>query len=290
MAMARLNLPSVMLYGGSIMYGEYKGKRITVQDIFEAIGACNAGKIDAKELHDDREPRLPGRGRLRRPVHRQHDGHGVRDARCLADGLQRRAGVGSAQGRDRVRDGPAGRWTSCARALLPRQIITKKSLLQLDRRRHGHRRLDQRGAAPPRGGQGGRRQADDRRVRPDLAQDAAARRHEAVGQLTRRRRCTRPAAWVSSPSGCSTPACSIDERDDGHRPHDRRGGAGRARDAGPEGRPRARTIRSSRRAASSSCAATSRPTAAWPRSPARSGTSTAGPRASSIARRTPSRR
>ena len=39
MAMARLDLPSVMLYGGSIMYGEYKGKRMTVQDVFEAIGA-----------------------------------------------------------------------------------------------------------------------------------------------------------------------------------------------------------------------------------------------------------
>ncbi|HEY3101203.1 MAG TPA: dihydroxy-acid dehydratase, partial [Methylomirabilota bacterium] len=44
MAMARLDLPSVMLYGGSIMYGEYKGRRMTVQDIFEAIGARNAGK------------------------------------------------------------------------------------------------------------------------------------------------------------------------------------------------------------------------------------------------------
>ncbi|HEX2439225.1 MAG TPA: dihydroxy-acid dehydratase, partial [Methylomirabilota bacterium] len=38
-------------YGGSIMYGEYKGKRMTVQDIFEAIGARNAGRIDDKELH-----------------------------------------------------------------------------------------------------------------------------------------------------------------------------------------------------------------------------------------------
>src|SRR5438445_6276365 len=48
MAMARLDLPSLMLYGGSIMYGEYKGRRMTVQDIFEAIGARNAGRIDCK--------------------------------------------------------------------------------------------------------------------------------------------------------------------------------------------------------------------------------------------------
>jgi dihydroxy-acid dehydratase len=62
MAMARLNLPSVMLYGGSIMYGEYKGKRMTVQDIFEAIGARNAGRIDDKELHAVECSACPGEG------------------------------------------------------------------------------------------------------------------------------------------------------------------------------------------------------------------------------------
>jgi dihydroxy-acid dehydratase len=62
MAMARLNLPSVMLYGGSIAYGEYKGKRLTVQDVFEAIGAFNAGKIDAKELSAIEGLACPGAG------------------------------------------------------------------------------------------------------------------------------------------------------------------------------------------------------------------------------------
>jgi dihydroxy-acid dehydratase len=62
MAMARLNLPSVMLYGGSIMYGEYRGRRMTVQDIFEAIGARNAGKIDDAELHAIECASCPGDG------------------------------------------------------------------------------------------------------------------------------------------------------------------------------------------------------------------------------------
>jgi dihydroxy-acid dehydratase len=62
MAMARLDLPSVMLYGGSILYGEYKGKRMTVQDIFEAIGARNAGRIDDKELHAIECASCPGEG------------------------------------------------------------------------------------------------------------------------------------------------------------------------------------------------------------------------------------
>ncbi len=62
MAMARLNLPSVMLYGGSILYGEHKGRRLTVQDVFEAIGAHNAGRIDARELREIENRACPGAG------------------------------------------------------------------------------------------------------------------------------------------------------------------------------------------------------------------------------------
>ncbi|MBI2205003.1 MAG: dihydroxy-acid dehydratase [Candidatus Rokubacteria bacterium] len=62
MAMARLNLPAVMLYGGSIMYGEYGGRRLTVQDVFEAIGARNAGRIGDDELHRIECAACPGDG------------------------------------------------------------------------------------------------------------------------------------------------------------------------------------------------------------------------------------
>src|SRR5262249_17458645 len=47
---------------GSILYGEYKGRRLTVQDIFEAIGARNAGKIDDAELHAIECSACPGEG------------------------------------------------------------------------------------------------------------------------------------------------------------------------------------------------------------------------------------
>src|SRR5438094_2555907 len=50
MAAARLNVPSVFLYGGTILAGEWKGRKITIQDVFEAIGARNAGRIDDDEL------------------------------------------------------------------------------------------------------------------------------------------------------------------------------------------------------------------------------------------------
>ncbi|HEV8673704.1 MAG TPA: dihydroxy-acid dehydratase [Methylomirabilota bacterium] len=62
MALARLDLPGVMLYGGSIMYGEYRGRRLTVQDVFEAVGAHNAGKISREELHAIESRACPGAG------------------------------------------------------------------------------------------------------------------------------------------------------------------------------------------------------------------------------------
>ncbi len=62
MAMARLDVPSVFLYGGTIMPGRYKGKDVTVQDAFEAAGAYAAGKITAEELHDIECAVCPGAG------------------------------------------------------------------------------------------------------------------------------------------------------------------------------------------------------------------------------------
>jgi dihydroxy-acid dehydratase len=50
MAMARLNLPSVYLYGGTIMPGTYRDRDITIQDVFEAVGAHAKGSIDDAEL------------------------------------------------------------------------------------------------------------------------------------------------------------------------------------------------------------------------------------------------
>ncbi|HEY8370863.1 MAG TPA: dihydroxy-acid dehydratase [Thermodesulfobacteriota bacterium] len=62
MAMARLNIPSVLLYGGSIMYGEYGDRRLTIQDVFEAIGSYNAKRIDARELREIESRACPGAG------------------------------------------------------------------------------------------------------------------------------------------------------------------------------------------------------------------------------------
>ncbi len=50
MAMVRLNVPSVFMYGGSILPGRWKGKDVTVQDLFEAVGKHSAGEMDEAEL------------------------------------------------------------------------------------------------------------------------------------------------------------------------------------------------------------------------------------------------
>ena len=52
MAMCRLDVPSVFLYGGTILPGLHRGKSVTVQDVYEAVGAHAAGKIDDEELRE----------------------------------------------------------------------------------------------------------------------------------------------------------------------------------------------------------------------------------------------
>ncbi len=62
MAAARLNLPAVFLYGGTIMPGRHKDRDISIQDVFEAVGACAAGIIDDDELCDIERTACPGEG------------------------------------------------------------------------------------------------------------------------------------------------------------------------------------------------------------------------------------
>ncbi len=52
MAMVRLNVPSVFMYGGSILPGRFHGRDVTVQDVFEAVGTHAAGKMSDEDLHE----------------------------------------------------------------------------------------------------------------------------------------------------------------------------------------------------------------------------------------------
>jgi len=62
MALARLDLPSLMLYGGSIAPGHLAGRDLTIQDVFEAVGAYRAGTLDANGLLAVEDHAIPGPG------------------------------------------------------------------------------------------------------------------------------------------------------------------------------------------------------------------------------------
>jgi dihydroxy-acid dehydratase len=62
MAMLRLNVPAVFLYGGSIMPGKFRGKDVTVVDVFEAVGKFSAGAMSSAELHELECVACPGAG------------------------------------------------------------------------------------------------------------------------------------------------------------------------------------------------------------------------------------
>jgi dihydroxy-acid dehydratase len=62
MALARLDVPALMLYGGSIRPGRFNGQNVTIQQVFEAVGAYAAGKITEAELHELEEVASPGAG------------------------------------------------------------------------------------------------------------------------------------------------------------------------------------------------------------------------------------
>jgi len=52
MAMVRLNVPSVFMYGGSILPGRFQGRDVTIGDVFEGVGAHSVGKLSDEELHE----------------------------------------------------------------------------------------------------------------------------------------------------------------------------------------------------------------------------------------------
>ena len=62
MALARLGRPAVMLYGGSIRPGRFDDRDVSIQDVFEAVGACAAGRISEEELERLERVACPGAG------------------------------------------------------------------------------------------------------------------------------------------------------------------------------------------------------------------------------------
>ncbi len=62
MAMCRLNVPSIFIYGGSILPGTFKGKPVTVQDVFEAVGKHSVGQMSDDDLETLEQNACPSAG------------------------------------------------------------------------------------------------------------------------------------------------------------------------------------------------------------------------------------
>src|SRR5256885_15363191 len=62
MAYARMDIPGLMVYGGSIMPGRFQGKDVTIGDVYEAVGKHAVGKMDDKELLELEKVACPGAG------------------------------------------------------------------------------------------------------------------------------------------------------------------------------------------------------------------------------------
>ena len=127
MAAARLDLPMVFVYDGSILPGHHNGGALDITSVFEAVGACAAGHDHRGGARRHRAQGLPRRGRLRRHVHRQHDGLHRRGPRHVAA----RLGVAARRRpppRRRCASGPARPSSSCCEpGITPRQIMTKEA-------------------------------------------------------------------------------------------------------------------------------------------------------------------
>ena len=192
MALARLDIPSVMLYGGSIAPGRYQGRDVTILDVFEAIGAHNAGTMTDEELAELENVASPGAGACGAQFTANTMACAFEALGISAGGSamvpaedDEKANVAERIGElvmQRARRGPA-----------PEPDHHPGVARERDRLHLRVGRLDQRRAPPARGRPRGRRAARDRRLRADLAPDAALRRPEARRPLRRHRPLPPPA-------------------------------------------------------------------------------------------------
>ena len=201
MAAARLDLAAVFLYAGSILPGvarlsDGSERQVTIIDAFEAVGACARGSDEPRGPRRDRAGDLPGRGRLRRHVHREHDGQRRRGAGHVAARLGRSAGHRPAPRRLRPPLRPGRGRDAPPRHHRPRRA-DPRGVRERDRGGDGLRRLHQRRAASARDRPRGARRPVPRRLQPDRREGAAPGRREAVRPVRhdRRRPRRRGARW-----------------------------------------------------------------------------------------------
>ena len=197
MALARLNLPSLSLYGGSIMPGRFHGHDVTIQDVFEAVGACAAGKMTEKELGELEDRACPGAGAC----------GGQFTANTMATAITflgiSPMGANEVPAVDPRKAQVAFDCGTLVMELLnadirPAQSHHPRRASQRHRVGGGYGRLDQRGAAPAGHRARRRRAADHRRIRQNFREDSHADGPQARRAIHCPRICTPRAACACS--------------------------------------------------------------------------------------------
>ncbi len=127
MALLRLNLPSLMLYGGSIAPGEFRGRAVTIQDVFEAVGSYAAGKMSEHDLLELEGCACPGPGAC--------GGQFTANTMAMAIEILGMSPMGSASvpAMDSLKDEVAGQAGRLVMELVrqnirPRRIVTRQAL------------------------------------------------------------------------------------------------------------------------------------------------------------------
>ncbi len=233
MALARLDVPSLMLYGGSIAPGRFRGRDVTIGDVFEAIGAQAAGEISAEELKELEDCASPGPGACAGQFTANTMACAFEALGISPAGSAMVPGRGLDQGGGRGADRRAGD-AGARRRPAPQSGDHPRVAGERDRLRLRLRRVDQRRPSPARGCARGGDRARDRRLRGDLQANSAARRPEAGRALRRHRPLPRRRRAVDPqpPRRGGLAAC---RRAHGQRPDDRRGGQRRRGGGGPGG-------------------------------------------------------
>ena len=153
-----------MLYNGSIAPGRFRGRDVTIQDVFEAVGAAAAGKIDRRRLHELEGVACPGAGAC----------GGQFTANTMAMALEflgiSPAGLNDVPATDPAKDEAAYETRPLVDAARPRRhspVAHRDARGARERRRcrRGYRRLDERRPASARDRARARHRPDDRRVR-----------------------------------------------------------------------------------------------------------------------------
>ena len=127
MALARLDIPGLVLYNGSIAPGRYQARDVTIQDVFEAVGAHAAGKMTARTCTSSRASPAPA------PAPAAASSPRTRCRRRSTSSASRPAGLNGIPalhpGKDAAADEAGGsRCGSCADDVRPSQIITREAL------------------------------------------------------------------------------------------------------------------------------------------------------------------